>query len=260
MISRQRACGPSPEHRNAWIRSPGGHRSRHQTLPRRSSATDPADHLPPPAPPPERRHLTGLSALLATGLAGCGGGGGARSARPGQPPAGQVPGALPPATPLTATGRRAFCRRSSPPATPTSPPPLRTCWPCALAGRADERTPATSGWDWLVQRGYQQEACASAAATPTHDVEPAHRRAGLRAQAGNAGLVGNPGGVGQRHRRLPASFAHGGLLGLAGTSAPSAASAAAGITPQRPWGLPEHARQQKPNAAGRVADGLTRVR
>jgi hypothetical protein len=126
----------------------------------RGSATDPADRLPPPSAPPHPSvaTLTGLSALLATGLAGCGGGGDAEAPAPGQPPApGESPAPLPPAVPFTATEAARFLQQAQFSSSEADIAAVRATGPARWLDEQMNAPSHTSGWDWLVQQGYQQE-------------------------------------------------------------------------------------------------------
>jgi len=126
----------------------------------RGSTPDPAVHLAPPSAPPHPSvaTLTGLSALLATGLAGCGGGGDAEAPAPGQPPApGEPPAPLPPAVPFTTTEAARFLQQAQFSSSDADIAAVRATGPARWLDEQMNAPSHTSGWDWLVQQGYQQE-------------------------------------------------------------------------------------------------------
>ena len=104
-------------------------------------ATQPASSAPSPG---SIAALSGLSALLASGLAACGGGGEATQADP-------------PAAPISAAEAARFLQQAQFSSGDADIAAVRATGPARWLDEQMNAPSHTSGWDWLVQQGYQQE-------------------------------------------------------------------------------------------------------
>ncbi|HQQ52666.1 MAG TPA: DUF1800 domain-containing protein [Ottowia sp.] len=104
-------------------------------------ATQPASSAPSPG---SVAALSGLSALLASGLAACGGGGEATQADP-------------PAAPISAAEAARFLQQAQFSSSDADIAAVRSQGYARWLDAQMQAPSHTSGWDWLVEQGYQQE-------------------------------------------------------------------------------------------------------